>query len=68
MPIFVQLVLGKFDEKKDTQRINDILNKLQTDNAIVKSILPAMAGDIAGTHSVYIISYEAPAPISIGKI
>lgn len=76
MPIFVQLVKcasgGKFGEKKDSEKINETLKRLQDCGAKIISITPAIAGSglsIAGTglnapSAVCVITYEASAQIS----
>ncbi|MBI2288090.1 MAG: hypothetical protein HYY41_06000 [Chloroflexi bacterium] len=70
MPKFVQLVTfestgGKFDERKDTNRINEFLEVLQTNGAIIISVTPSLGGQAAKTSAVYVITYEAPSPISL---
>jgi len=70
MPIFVQLVSfssskGLFDEKNDTFRINKYLSVLQSNAAVIKSVTPAIGGATSATAAVYVITYEAPEPISI---
>jgi hypothetical protein len=71
MPTFVQLVVtGKIDSKKDTKRINEVLNKLQTSGAAINSVkLSATSGSsllgTRGDYAVYVITYEANMPISI---
>ncbi len=56
---------GRFDEVKDTKRLNDILAKLQHNNAVIISVTPSVAPVAAAVSSIYIITYEAPAPIEI---
>ena len=71
MSLFVQLVVtGKIDSKKDTKKINDVLAKLQTNEAAIKSVeLSATSGSsifgARGDYAVYVITYEANMPISI---
>ena len=70
MPIFVQLVTfstggGKFDEKKDTRKINEVLAKLQDNGAEITDVTPAIGGMPINAPAVYVITYEAAAPIAI---
>lgn len=72
MAKFVQLLTfysagGKFDEVKDTHRLNEVLKALQDDKATIISVLPAAGGAGTGTAAVYVITYEAPAPVEINK-
>ncbi|MFH0769258.1 MAG: hypothetical protein V1932_06805 [Chloroflexota bacterium] len=73
MAVFVQLCTfssaGKFDEKKDTHKINEVLTKLQNNGAKIMSITPSMGSMGMGTlgsniAAVYVITYEASAPIA----
>ena len=70
MAKFVQLVTfrsssTKFDERKDTRRINEFLVKLQNNGATVINVIPSIGGDIGNVAAVYVIIYEAPAPVAI---
>ena len=75
MPIFVQLVTfssggGKFDEKKDTRKINEVLAKLQDSGAEIRGITSSIGGmgsgmGVGSVSAVYVITYEAPAPVAI---
>lgn len=69
MPIFVQLVTfsssgGKFDERKDTDRINQFLLTLQQNHARIISVIPSVGGSMGSTAAVYVITYEAIKPIA----
>ena len=68
MPILVRLVTfstggGKFDAKKDSRVINQVLQELQDKGARIISISPAIAGMATVAPAVYTITYEAPSPI-----
>jgi len=70
MPIFVQLVTfstggGKFDEKKDTSKINQVLAKLQDNGAEIRDVTLSVGGMVLSVSAVYIVTYNAPAPIAI---
>ena len=77
MGIFVQLVTfssagGKFDEKKDTTRINEYLSWLQKGGARIVSVNLSVGGGVGASSLVgganipatCLITYEAPAPIT----
>ena len=71
MPMFVQLVTfsserGKFEEKKDTHKINKVLAKLQDSGAEIRGITLSIAGmGFSAASAVYVITYEAPVPVAI---
>jgi len=77
VPTFIQLVTftsvgGKFNEKKDTHKVNEVLTKLQNKGAKIMSITPSVggigsAGPLVSSSiaAVYVITYEAPAPIVV---
>ncbi len=71
MSIFVQLasfqsISGKFDEKKDSQRINEILSKLREKGAKIEGISASIGGSGgANATAIYLITYEANASIEI---
>ena len=70
MPKFVQLVTfesssGKFNEEKDTKRINKVLEELQRNKATIISVTPSVGGGMTNTAAVYVILYEANTPINI---
>ena len=67
MSLFVQIASfssasGKFDEDKDTRNINEKMQYLQDNGAKIIGVNLSIAGS-AGTSAVYIITYEANAPI-----
>ena len=54
---FVQLVTfysvaGKFDETRDTQRLNDVLKIIQDNKATVISVVPSMAAAASAVSAV----------------
>ena len=51
-----------FDEKKDTERINEVLKELQEKGARIIDVKVNLAGTIS-TAAVYLITYEADTPI-----
>ncbi len=62
MGIFVQLVTfsssrGRFDEIKDTDRINQFLSILQENGARIISVIPSIGGSTSDTAAVYVITY-----------
>jgi len=69
MPVFVRLVSfssggGKFDAKKDSRAINQVLQELQDKGAHILSITPAVGGaTLQGIAATYTITYEAPSLI-----
>ncbi len=70
MSMFVQLATfssasGKFDEKKDSRSINEILRKLQDKGVRIVGISASIAGELSNATAVYVITYEANAPIEI---
>ena len=71
MSMFVQLATfssfsGEFDEKKDSQRINEILRKLQDKGARIVGISTSISRSSgANATAVYLITYEANDPIEI---
>ena len=70
MAKFVYLVnfysaTGKFDEVRDTARINEILQKLQNKKANIISITPALGDAGGGVAAVCAVVYEAGAPIEL---
>ena len=67
MPVFVQMLSFRssrqdFDEKKDTERINEVLKDLQEKGARIIDVKVNLAGTIS-TAAVYLITYEADTPI-----
>lgn len=56
---------GKFDEIRDTARTNEILHKLQQKQAKIISIEPSMGNAGDGVAAVYVITYEAEAPVEL---
>ncbi len=67
MPVFVQMLSFRssrqdFDEKKDTERINEVLKELQEKGARIIDVKVNLAGTIS-TAAVYLITYEADTPI-----
>ena len=71
MKTYVQLasfqsISGKFDEQKDSRRINEILGKLQDRGAKIIGIRASAGGSgTSNVTAVYLISYEANEPIEI---
>ena len=71
MRTFVQLASfssssGKFDEKKDSRSINEILGKLQDKGAQIVGISTSISRSSgANATAVYLITYEANDPIEI---
>jgi hypothetical protein len=69
MQTFIQLVVtGRFDSRKDTKKVNEVLAQLQMHGAIVKSVKLSASSvnsilDTHGSYAVYVITYEAAAPI-----
>ena len=69
MPVFVQMLSFRssrqdFDEKKDTERINEVLKELQEKGARILDVKVNLAGTIS-TAAIYLITYEADSPISL---
>ena len=73
MPIFVQLVTfsssgGKFDERKDTRRVNEVLTELQSKGARIINITPSVGGKgdavLGSVSALYLITYEASGAIN----
>ena len=69
MPVFVQMLSFRssrqdFDEKKDTERINEVLKELQEKGARIIDVKVNLAGTIS-TAAIYLITYEADSPISL---
>ncbi len=67
MPVFVQMLSFRssrqdFDEKKDTERINEVLIELQEKGSRIIDVKVNLAGTIS-TAAVYLITYEADSPI-----
>lgn len=67
MPVFVQMLSFRssrqdFDEKKDTERMNEVLKELQEKGARIIDVKVNLAGTI-NTAAVYLITYEADSPI-----
>ncbi len=67
MPVFVQMLSFRssrqdFDEKKDTERINEVLKELQEKGARIIDVKVNLAGTIS-TAAVYLITYDADNPI-----
>ena len=56
---------GKFDEIRDTARVNDILHRLQQKQAKILSVEPSLGNAGGGVAGVYVIMYEADAPIEL---
>lgn len=54
---------GKFDEFRDTARMNDILHHLQERKAGILSVQPALGGQTGAVSAVYLITYEAEVPV-----
>jgi tagatose-1,6-bisphosphate aldolase len=69
MPVFVQILSFRsqrqdFNERKDTETINSALKELQEKGARIIDVKVNLAGTIS-TAAVYLITYEADAPITI---
>lgn len=56
---------GKFDEVRDTVRINDVLRKLQDKKANIVSITPVLGDASGGVAEICMIVYEAGAPVEV---
>ena len=71
MSMFVQLAAcssssGKFDEKKDSQHINEVLSKLRDRGGQIFGITASVGGSgNTYTSAIYLITYEASYPIEI---
>lgn len=70
MSVFLQIasftsVSGKFDETKDTQSINEKLQKLQDRGAKIIGVNVSLGGAESIVSAIYTITYEASAPIQI---
>ncbi|MDD5190445.1 MAG: hypothetical protein PHE50_05315 [Dehalococcoidales bacterium] len=73
MNVFIQLIVtGKINSKADTEKVNEVLVRLQAKGATIKDIKLAattnysgLMGEKFGTEAVYVITYEAKAPIEI---
>ena len=66
MPTFIQLAVfstskGKFDQKKDTKRLNEIMEKLQNEEARILDVKATLSVGLA----VYLITYESSKPLTI---
>jgi len=66
MPIFVQLASfstskGKFDQKKDTKRLNEIMEKLQHEGARILDVKVTLSVGSA----VYLVTYESAKPLAV---
>lgn len=54
---------GKFDEVRDTARMNEILHKLQQKNTKIISVEPSLGNAGDGVAAVFVITYEAEEPV-----
>ena len=67
MPKFIRTVsftTGRsFKSEEDDPKVNEVLQKLQTAGAEILDIEVKLAGRASGVVAVYLIQYEAPAPI-----
>ena len=66
MPTFVQMLSfysarQRFDEKRDTERLNEVMKELQEKGAKILDVKVSLAGSAA----VYIITYQADSPLVI---
>ena len=67
MPKFISTVsftTGRsFKSEEDDPKVNEVLQKLQNAGAEILDIDVKLAGRASGVVAVYLIQYEAPAPI-----
>jgi len=56
---------GWFDKAEDNQRINEILANLQANRATIISVTRSLANASSANSSVYLITYDATAPIDV---
>ena len=66
MPTFVQMLSfysarQRFDEKRDTERLNEVMKELQEKGAKILDVRVSLAGNAA----VYVITYQADGPLAI---
>ena len=66
VPVFVQLASfstssGKFDQKKDTKRLNEIMEKLQHEGARILDVKLTLSVGSA----VYLVTYESAKPLAV---
>lgn len=52
-----------FRSEEDDPKVNEVLQKLQTAGAAILDIELKLAGRASGVVAVYLIQYEAPAPL-----
>jgi hypothetical protein len=56
-----------FDAKKDDPEVNRVLEAIQRAGAKILQIQVTLAGQEAGATSLYVIEYEAEAPIAVPR-
>jgi hypothetical protein len=57
---------GRFDSSKDDAEVNRVLQRLQSGGGVIHAITPRLAGREMGATLVYVIEYDADAPIDLG--
>jgi len=56
-----------FDAEKDDREVNQVLEALQRGGAELRNIRVKLAGREMGATSLYVIEYEAAAPIEVRR-
>ncbi len=68
MPVYVALwttstVKGGFNDKKDTKKINEVLEEIQQKGGKIIDVKVTLGGQRNVTPAVYLIIYEADKPL-----
>jgi hypothetical protein len=68
MPVYVALwatdtMLGRFDDKKDTKKLNEILELIQSKGGKILDVKVSLGGKENRVSAVYLILYEANIPL-----